>query len=298
SRGEIVVQVIPELDDAIFDGLETAEEYHAIAGELVQVDGMAAPGAGDMRLAGKLRLRRRQLADSPIVLAHFGEPPVRVLAAIAARRSARAACREIDLSPGFAEFFGDLCAGLRAADDQYGAREQLLGVAIIVGMKLLDLCRKVMGELRNLRSLIKPRRDDDVVRPDGLATIDRHDIVAAGGIARDGNDARAGADRQPLRHLVEVRHDFLPWHEAVRIILAVTNSRQSRLPSRRVEREGVPTVIAPGFARLVRLFENHVVNGQPFQIVADRKAGLPSADDDGVCASQHDTLLVTTERRF
>jgi hypothetical protein len=95
-----------------------------------------------------------------------------------------------------------------------------------------------------------------------------------------------------------VRHDFLPWLEAVRIILAVTNSRQSRLPSRRVEREGVPTVIAPGFARLVRLFENHVVNGQPFQIVADRKAGLPSADDDGVCASQHDTLLVTTERQF
>jgi hypothetical protein len=44
-------------------------------------------------------------------------------------------------------------------------------------------------------------------------------------------------------------------------------------------------VIAPGLARLIRLFENHMVRGQLLQIVADGKASLPSTDDGNSATS-------------
>src|SRR5262249_38167515 len=58
---------------------KAAEQSDAVARELVQVNGMAAPGARDVRLADKLRLRRRQITHFAVVLAHPGEPPVRIL---------------------------------------------------------------------------------------------------------------------------------------------------------------------------------------------------------------------------
>src|SRR5262249_51134727 len=100
--------------------------------ELMQVDGVATLGAGNMWLARELRARQRQPADLPVVLAHPGEPPVRVLAAVAPRRPPGATRREKDLSTGLIKLLGDLCAGLRAADDQDGAGQELLRVAIVV----------------------------------------------------------------------------------------------------------------------------------------------------------------------
>jgi hypothetical protein len=53
--------------------------------------------------------------------------------------------------------------------------------------------------------------------------------------------------------------DLLLRHEAARIVLSVLNAGQARLPSRRVEGERIPAVVAPGFARPIRLFKNDVI---------------------------------------
>src|SRR5262245_28330730 len=163
------MQVAGELHNAAFDACKAAEQSDAVARKLMQVDGMAAPGAGDVRLAGKLRLRRRQVTYFAVVLAHPGEPPVRILAAVAPRRPPSAAGREVDHSPGLIELLRDLCAGLRAADDEHGAGQKLLWIAICVGVKLVDLGWKLVSQLGNLRRLIEPRRHDDVARLDRLA---------------------------------------------------------------------------------------------------------------------------------
>jgi hypothetical protein len=46
-------------------------------------------------------------------------------------------------------------------------------------------------------------------------------------------------------------------------------------------------MIAPGFARQVRLFEYQMVHGQLRQKMADGKAGLAAADNDGVHDGGH-----------
>jgi len=48
------MQVAAKLDDAVRYTLKAAQQDDAVAGELMQVNGVATLGAGDMRLAGKL----------------------------------------------------------------------------------------------------------------------------------------------------------------------------------------------------------------------------------------------------
>jgi len=56
------------------------------------------------------------------VLAELLEPPVRVLAAITARRPASTTDGEVDFSTGLIKFLGNLCARLAASYYQHGAR--------------------------------------------------------------------------------------------------------------------------------------------------------------------------------
>src|SRR5262249_60499402 len=98
----------------------------------------------------------------------------------------------------------------------------------------------------NLGRLIEPGRDNHVVRPDRLAAINLDDVVVAL-VALDTRNARAEAHWKAACEPFQSRNDFLLWHEAVRVFFPVAHTGKARLPARRVQREGIPAVIAPGF---------------------------------------------------
>jgi hypothetical protein len=138
-------------------------------------------------------------------VAEPGEPPVRVLAAVAPWRTAGAADGQKNLSSGFIKLFCDLRARLRAADDEHGAREKLLQVAIAVGVKLLDMRRKIAAESRDFWRLVKAGRHDDVASLDPLAAFDLDSVTVAFAVALDRNHTRAVADRQRPAPAVRTR---------------------------------------------------------------------------------------------
>src|SRR5262249_14765045 len=125
-------QVGRELELAVLDALQVTQQRHAIAGELMQVQRVAALRPRDVRLARELGARRRQLIGSSIIEAELFRPPVRILAAVAPWHAAGSAHSEVDLLAALIELFRDLRAGLGAADDQHGAGKELLGVAISI----------------------------------------------------------------------------------------------------------------------------------------------------------------------
>src|SRR6516164_7408117 len=148
-----------------------------------------ALGPRDVRLAAKFRVRGGKFVDGAVIVAKPREPPVGVLAAVATWRAPGAADGQKDLSTRFIELFGDLRAGLRAADDQHSPRQKLLRVAIAVGMKLLDPGWKGAAQSGKLRRLIEARRNDNVARYNPFAAVDLDDINAAVAVALDRKDA-------------------------------------------------------------------------------------------------------------
>jgi len=67
--------------------------------KLVEVDGMTSVFARNLRLAGKLRLRRRELINRPVVCSHLVLPPVGILAPIAKGNTSSATYGQVDLPP-------------------------------------------------------------------------------------------------------------------------------------------------------------------------------------------------------
>src|SRR5262245_32463273 len=59
--GEILMKVGRKPDLIAGNALEMTQQNDSVAGELMQIECMTAPGARDMRLAGELRPRRLQL---------------------------------------------------------------------------------------------------------------------------------------------------------------------------------------------------------------------------------------------
>ena len=76
-------------------------------------------------------LAQRVLIDRQIVLAEVGEPVHRILAAIAARATRRAADDEMGFPAVEVQVLGDLASGLSAADYQDLAGRQ--GATVAVG---------------------------------------------------------------------------------------------------------------------------------------------------------------------
>jgi len=62
GRGQIPMEIGRELDAVAGDAVEMAEHNHPVASELMQIEGVAAARARNVRLAGEFRAPRRQLS--------------------------------------------------------------------------------------------------------------------------------------------------------------------------------------------------------------------------------------------
>jgi hypothetical protein len=95
-----------------------------------------------------------------------------------------------------------------------------------------------------------------------------------------------------------MRYDLLLRHEAAGIVFVISGTRNTRLPARRIQREGVPAMAAPGVARLVGLLQDNMLDGVLGQVMADRKPGLAAAHNDGVYLFGHRSSPRPQERRL
>ena len=109
----------------------------------MQVDGVAAARAGDVGIGVEACGGVGQLFGRHIEEAGLGEPLEAVAPAIATGDAARLSNREIDCAPVKEEVFGNLAAGLPAADDEKCAGWEARRVAILAGVKLCDGGRQV-----------------------------------------------------------------------------------------------------------------------------------------------------------
>src|SRR5215510_794123 len=157
-------------------------------------------------------------------------------------------------------------------------------------MNLFDVIWKIGAECRDFRFLIQARGDHDVARHNGGAIVAGDEIASPPAIRLYLVDPSAVADGQtePRRVLLEVDDDLVAGHEAVRVPPPIFGARQVCLPVGCVEGEGIPAVVTPGVSRPVRLLDNKMMAVLLCQVVAERKAGLSCADNDGVHVSCHD----------
>src|SRR5437773_2460701 len=86
--------------------------------------------------SGEVLFGERQPVGRNVEKADPIQPLEYILAAIAARSSARAACAQENLPATLIEFLGNLAARLRAADDEHRAFRQRFGIAIRATVEL------------------------------------------------------------------------------------------------------------------------------------------------------------------
>ena len=89
-----------------------------------------------------------------------------------------------------------------------------------------------------------------------------------------------GGVHQPGVPIDEV-DDLGHGHEPVRIVAAVCEAGQLGLPVRGEQAQGVPALRPPCVGHIPAL-EDHVVDRAPGEEVANRQAGVPGPDYDGV----------------
>jgi hypothetical protein len=207
----------------------------------------------------------RQLISSWIVEAELLRPPVSVLAAIAPWHSAGAPHRKIDLLATKIELLGDLSPGLGATYDQHGAGNELSRIAIGIRVNLPDVRRQCRAKLGYLGRLIETRCDHDVASGDAAAIAGAEPIKASALVSVDAFNANAIADRQMelLNVALKVGNDLAPRHEPVQVGTIVFDPREPGLPVRCVERERIPTMIAPSFGHPIRLLEDKMIAALP-----------------------------------
>src|SRR5918994_375851 len=99
------------------------QQGYAVASELVQVQRVPAIGARNVR-RGEMLLGNGQFVRRDVEKPDPGQPVEHILAAIAAGCSSRATDAQEYVAPVLMELFGDLGAGLCAADDEHSALRQ------------------------------------------------------------------------------------------------------------------------------------------------------------------------------
>src|SRR5262249_58867897 len=94
-----------------------------------------------------------------------------------------------------------------------------------------------------------------------------------------------------LHIFLQISDDLLPGHKAIGIVALILGTRQSSLPVWRVEDKGVPAMVAPGIAWLIRLFKDDMVAALLTQVVADRKPCLSPTNNDRLNRFRHIAFL-------
>src|SRR5262245_39063234 len=207
--------------------------------------------------------------------------------------------RQIHLLASEIEFLCDLGTRLDAAHNQRRTGYELLRVAVGVGVDLSYRWRQCRTEARHFGRLIKSSCDHDIPDRKVAAVPNVDQVQPRCFVPLHPLDAHVVANRQmePLNVGLEIGDDVVARHEAVGVRTFVLGARQPRLPVWRIERERIPAVIAPCFWRLARLLHDQMIATLPCQVVAHRKPGLPSTNDDSVDLDVHGILLSKLGRR-
>jgi hypothetical protein len=89
----------------------------------------------------------------------------------------------------------------------------------------------------------------------------------------------------PGRKALEVRHDFIAEHEAIRVLLVVRMAGKLDTPVRRDQAEAVPPP-PPGLSHLA-LLQHDVRDASLHELPTDREPGLTGTDNDNLDSVCH-----------
>ena len=175
------------------------------------------------------------------------------------------------------ELLRDLKAGVAATDDENRPLRHVVGPAIANGVRLEDIVRELLGELRHVRRLEGPGRDHDLVgssRPP--VQLEAKALVDA---LLELHDLAAQLDRQVecLGVAIEVGDHLV----SVRIAIGVARERntgQRAVAPGGEERERLPA-LAPGRPDRLGTLEDHEAAALAAEEVAHRQPCLAGADD-------------------
>lgn len=118
---------------------EAAQQHHAVPREQVQVEGVPAVLAGELRVGREPGAGRGELVSGLLEPSHGDAPEQGVFASIPARSPYGAAHAQVHATPALIQFLDDLAAGIGAADHQHCPGWQRTGVAVVTGVELEDL---------------------------------------------------------------------------------------------------------------------------------------------------------------
>src|SRR6478609_8217183 len=128
---QVLLQLGLEGGDTVYHGGERAVQLHAFEGHLSQIDVTPAIAAGHVvvRLVSHL-LAIRVLLDWDVVVAQLVQPFHDVSATVATRATRRWADRQMHLTSGQVQIFGDLRARLTGPNHEDGPFRQRFRVSV------------------------------------------------------------------------------------------------------------------------------------------------------------------------
>ncbi len=284
------MQVGGQAQLALLNPAQMPQQGHAIGRKLVQVEVVAAAGAGELGIGRKAGRGRWQHVGRAVEEASQGQPLVGVLAPIAPRRAPPRAHAQKHPTTGLEQLLRDLAARLTTAHNEHRARGQVGWITIGRRGQLQHVRRQSRCKGRNLGALKKAGRQDDVVR--SVFPISRaHAVARPVSQQFHGRDIHAEDHRQAVGiHIaLEGRDYFVARHEAVGIIAGVLCARQPERPIGRHQGKAVPA-LAPGVTRPIGLFQHNVLPAMLLEPIAGCQPGLPAADDHGLYVFNRHTL--------
>jgi hypothetical protein len=218
------------------------KEGDAITAQGPVVEIVPAAVAGRLRVRGEPRERVGKGGGRLIHEPALDHPPDDVASSRPAREPRRSTAGEEHLAAGAEELLGELTPGLAAAHHEHAARRQAGGVAIVLDVDLQQVGGQGRRALRSMSPLVRAGRDDDGPGPDipGRGPDDESLPERDIRLQRCDLDALTHRRTEARGVPLQVRHDLVAWHVAVRIVAGVGAAGEPNGPVRRDETEGLP----------------------------------------------------------